>query len=226
MTGRPARPPPDNFLGARGSARDASRRARVLDPAGAAGGDRQLGRRHGGRAGGDHRGLPAGRALRPRARPRARAGLRRPHAAGARRSPARSGGRRRRRSPRRWPRPRRAGKLVVALGGEHTISAGVSRGLLEALGGPLTVVQLDAHSDLRDAYEGSRVQPRLRRAADARRRARRAGPAARRALGRRRGGRVRARQRRARARLVRRGRPRRRLARGVRARACAGAACT
>lgn len=47
------------------------------------------------------------------------------------------------------------GKLVVALGGEHTISAGVSRGLLDALGGPLTVVQLDAHCDLRDAYDGS-----------------------------------------------------------------------
>jgi agmatinase len=49
-----------------------------------------------------------------------------------------------------------SGKLVVALGGEHTISAGVSRGLLEALGGPLTVVQLDAHSDLRESYDGSR----------------------------------------------------------------------
>ena len=48
------------------------------------------------------------------------------------------------------------GKLVVALGGEHTISAGVSHGLLDALGTPLTVVQLDAHSDLRDEYEGSR----------------------------------------------------------------------
>ena len=48
-----------------------------------------------------------------------------------------------------------SGKLVVALGGEHTISAGVSRGLLDALGGPLTVVQLDAHSDLRDAYDGT-----------------------------------------------------------------------
>ena len=47
------------------------------------------------------------------------------------------------------------GRLVVVLGGEHTISAGVSRGLLDALGGPLTVVQLDAHSDLRDAYEGT-----------------------------------------------------------------------
>lgn len=49
----------------------------------------------------------------------------------------------------------RSGKLVVALGGEHTVSAGVSRGLLDALGGPLTVVQLDAHSDLRDSYDGT-----------------------------------------------------------------------
>lgn len=49
-----------------------------------------------------------------------------------------------------------SGKLVVALGGEHTISAGVSRGLLDALGGLLTVVQIDAHSDLRESYEDSR----------------------------------------------------------------------
>lgn len=48
-----------------------------------------------------------------------------------------------------------SGKLVVALGGEHTVSAGVSRGLLEARGGLLTVVQIDAHSDLRDSYEDS-----------------------------------------------------------------------
>ena len=47
----------------------------------------------------------------------------------------------------------RSGKLVVGLGGEHTISVGFGRGLLEALGGPLTVVQIDAHSDLRDTYE-------------------------------------------------------------------------
>ncbi len=47
------------------------------------------------------------------------------------------------------------GKLVVCLGGEHTISAGVTRGLLEALGGPLTVVQLDAHCDLRDEWDGT-----------------------------------------------------------------------
>jgi agmatinase len=45
------------------------------------------------------------------------------------------------------------GKLVVGLGGEHTISVGFGRGLLDALGGPLTVVQIDAHSDLRDEYE-------------------------------------------------------------------------
>ena len=47
------------------------------------------------------------------------------------------------------------GRLVVALGGEHTISAGVNHGLLDALGTPLTVVQLDAHSDLRDEYDGT-----------------------------------------------------------------------
>ncbi len=47
------------------------------------------------------------------------------------------------------------GKLVVGLGGEHTVSVGFGRGLLRAVGGPLTVVQIDAHSDLRDAYENS-----------------------------------------------------------------------
>lgn len=48
-----------------------------------------------------------------------------------------------------------SGKLVVALGGEHTLSAGVTHGLLDAHGGPITVVQLDAHSDLRDTYGGA-----------------------------------------------------------------------
>lgn len=50
----------------------------------------------------------------------------------------------------------RTGKLVVGLGGEHTVSVGVGRGLLTALGEPITVVQVDAHSDLRDEYEESR----------------------------------------------------------------------
>lgn len=49
----------------------------------------------------------------------------------------------------------RSGKLVVGLGGEHTVSVGFGRGLRRALGGPLTVVQIDAHSDLRDSYEGT-----------------------------------------------------------------------
>jgi agmatinase len=52
-------------------------------------------------------------------------------------------------------RPAGFGKLVVALGGEHTVSVGVNRGLLSAVEGPLTVVQIDAHSDLRAEYEGS-----------------------------------------------------------------------
>lgn len=47
----------------------------------------------------------------------------------------------------------RTGKLVVGLGGEHTISVGFGRGLLRAVGGPISVVQIDAHSDLRDSYE-------------------------------------------------------------------------
>jgi agmatinase len=49
----------------------------------------------------------------------------------------------------------RSGKLLVGLGGEHTVSVGFGRGILAALGGPLTVVQIDAHSDLRDEYEDS-----------------------------------------------------------------------
>ena len=49
----------------------------------------------------------------------------------------------------------RAGKLAVGLGGEHTVSLGVAMGLLDALGAPITVVQMDAHSDLRDEYDGT-----------------------------------------------------------------------
>ena len=52
-------------------------------------------------------------------------------------------------------RAARSGKLVVGLGGEHTVSVGFGRGLVEALGGPITVVQIDAHSDLRDRYAGT-----------------------------------------------------------------------
>ena len=57
-----------------------------------------------------------------------------------------------------------APELLVVLGGEHTISAGVVRGLAEArasAGGKpgdrseLVAVQIDAHADLWDQYEGS-----------------------------------------------------------------------
>lgn len=46
------------------------------------------------------------------------------------------------------------GRLLVGLGGEHTVTVGLVRGLVRARGGPLTVVQIDAHSDLRAEYEG------------------------------------------------------------------------
>ncbi len=47
------------------------------------------------------------------------------------------------------------GKLVVGLGGEHTVSVGTGRGILRSVDGPITLVQIDAHSDLRESYEGS-----------------------------------------------------------------------
>ena len=48
----------------------------------------------------------------------------------------------------------RPGRLLLSLGGEHTASVGVFDGLARALGGTFAVVHLDAHADLRDAYEG------------------------------------------------------------------------
>ena len=50
----------------------------------------------------------------------------------------------------------KAGKLLLALGGEHSISAGIVRGLRRVHKEPLTVVQIDAHADLRDSYQGTR----------------------------------------------------------------------
>jgi agmatinase len=46
------------------------------------------------------------------------------------------------------------GKFVIGLGGEHTVTAGMVQAMHE-LYPDLWVVQLDAHSDLRDQYEGS-----------------------------------------------------------------------
>lgn len=48
-------------------------------------------------------------------------------------------------------------ELLVVLGGEHSISAGVVRGLARARGNKdLVAVQIDAHADLRDEYDGCR----------------------------------------------------------------------
>lgn len=47
-----------------------------------------------------------------------------------------------------------AGKLLVGLGGEHTVSYGVARGVAAAAG-KFTLVHVDAHADLRDTYEGN-----------------------------------------------------------------------
>ena len=48
-----------------------------------------------------------------------------------------------------------AGKFPVVLGGEHTVTYGVVRGLLSAGMTDVGVVQVDAHGDLREAYEGN-----------------------------------------------------------------------
>lgn len=45
------------------------------------------------------------------------------------------------------------GRFVLSLGGEHTVTVGCADGAAAA--GPLTIVQIDAHADLRDKYEGS-----------------------------------------------------------------------
>ncbi|MBD1389313.1 agmatinase [Neiella sp. HB171785] len=48
-----------------------------------------------------------------------------------------------------------AGKFPIALGGEHTVTYGVIKGLLAAGERDFGVVQIDAHADLREAYEGN-----------------------------------------------------------------------
>jgi agmatinase len=45
-------------------------------------------------------------------------------------------------------------KTPVVLGGEHTVTGGVIRGYLDAGVRDFGVVQIDAHADLREAYEG------------------------------------------------------------------------
>jgi agmatinase len=48
------------------------------------------------------------------------------------------------------------GRILAGLGGEHTVSLGMINAAASAYPG-LTVLQIDAHPDLRDTYEGRRV---------------------------------------------------------------------
>ena len=50
-----------------------------------------------------------------------------------------------------------AGSMPVVLGGEHTVTWGVIKGYLDAGFTDFGVVQIDAHADLRDAYEGDKL---------------------------------------------------------------------
>ncbi len=46
-------------------------------------------------------------------------------------------------------------KFVIALGGEHSITAGLVAAYHQSSSAPFTVVQIDAHTDLRHSYDGS-----------------------------------------------------------------------
>ena len=50
----------------------------------------------------------------------------------------------------------KAGKVPVTLGGEHSLSYGAVSGVARALGKPVGIVQIDAHADLRVAYQGEK----------------------------------------------------------------------
>ncbi|HBB30550.1 MAG TPA: agmatinase [Cyanobacteria bacterium UBA8803] len=47
------------------------------------------------------------------------------------------------------------GKFAIALGGEHSITTGIVDAYRQAATEPFTVIQIDAHGDLRHEYEGS-----------------------------------------------------------------------
>lgn len=48
----------------------------------------------------------------------------------------------------------RAGHMPVTLGGEHSLTYGAAMGVARALQKPVGIVQIDAHADLRVAYQG------------------------------------------------------------------------
>lgn len=47
-----------------------------------------------------------------------------------------------------------AGKIPVTLGGEHSLTYGAVTGVAKALGEKIGIIQIDAHADLRIAYQG------------------------------------------------------------------------
>lgn len=47
------------------------------------------------------------------------------------------------------------GKFVIAIGGEHAITTGVIKAYQQSINEAFTVVQIDAHGDMRHEYEGS-----------------------------------------------------------------------
>ena len=68
---------------------------------------------------------------------------------------------------------RRRTSIPAMLGGEHSITAGAVRAAAATGSRSSSVLQLDAHADMRDVYLDIALQPRLRHAADSRDRARR-----------------------------------------------------
>lgn len=46
-------------------------------------------------------------------------------------------------------------KFVIAVGGEHAITTGVVQGYQQVYNEPFTVIQIDAHGDMRHEFEGS-----------------------------------------------------------------------
>lgn len=52
--------------------------------------------------------------------------------------------------------PLEQGRFLLTLGGEHSVTTGVLQALLEVRGGrPFSVLQIDAHADLREEYLGT-----------------------------------------------------------------------
>nr|CRH07433.1 Agmatinase 1 [Candidatus Magnetococcus massalia] len=48
-----------------------------------------------------------------------------------------------------------AGRAILGLGGEHSVTEGVVKAYHAVYGDSFSVVQIDAHTDMRDSYEGS-----------------------------------------------------------------------